>query len=160
MSGGTMTVTEPEAPVVAVPPVPATPAAQPVNPAAPSAQPASPEGGVDLFSDARSGFWAGVTGFFCVAIVAAGNLVLLAAAIGQEGFRPARWSLLHAAIWGGVGGVSVGGVVALLYLIAWQSAVSDGKESFAWQPVVGFTMSVVAVASFGGYYLASRRCRV
>jgi hypothetical protein len=48
--------------------------------------------------------------------------------------------------------------VALLYGVAWRSAV--GSLPFAWQPVVGLTMSVVAMASFGGYYLASRRSRV
>jgi hypothetical protein len=47
---------------------------------------------------------------------------------------------------------------ALLYGVAWRSAV--GSLPFAWQPVVGLTMSVVAMASFGGYYLASRRSRV
>jgi MFS family permease len=48
--------------------------------------------------------------------------------------------------------------VTLLYGVAWRSAV--GSLPFAWQPVVGLTMSVVAMASFGGYYLASRRSRV
>jgi hypothetical protein len=47
---------------------------------------------------------------------------------------------------------------ALLYGVAWRSAV--GSLPFAWQPVVGLTMSVVVMASFGGYYLASRRSRV
>ena len=48
--------------------------------------------------------------------------------------------------------------VTLLYGVAWRSAV--GSLPFAWQPVVGLTMSVVAMASFGGFYLASRRSRV
>jgi hypothetical protein len=67
-----------------------------------------------------------------------------------------RWaiSLGAALVTTAAGGLLVG----LLYGVAWRSAV--GRLPFAWQPVVGFTMSVVAVASFGGYYLASRRSRV
>src|SRR5215470_10309142 len=109
MSGGTMTVTKAESTVDGAPSGPVKPPpTQPVDKAAlPVDQLAPPAGGVDLFSDARSGFWAGVTTFFCVAIVAAGNLVLLAAAIGHAGFQPARWSVLHATIWGVVVGVSV-----------------------------------------------------
>jgi hypothetical protein len=67
-----------------------------------------------------------------------------------------RWAIsLGAAV---VATAAVGLCAALLYGVAWQSAV--GRLPFAWQPVVGFTMSVVAVGSFGGYYLVSRRSRV
>jgi hypothetical protein len=67
-----------------------------------------------------------------------------------------RWAISLGAA--GAGTVAVALFVGLLYGVAWGSA--KGSVPFAWQPVVGFTVSVVAVASFGGYYLASRRSRV
>jgi hypothetical protein len=67
-----------------------------------------------------------------------------------------RWAISLGAA--GAAALAVALFVGLLYGVAWASA--RGSVPFAWQPVVGFTVSVVAVASFGGYYLASRRSRV
>jgi hypothetical protein len=147
-----------------------------------------------MFTDVKSGFWAGTTTVFCVAVAGAGNLVLLAAALGQSA-RSGHWDFGGVVMWGLAVGVPVGIIVGLLrlilpvrnwqetrgrwaisigaavvaalatglsvgllYAIAWLSAT--GTLPFSWQPVVGFTMSVVAMGSFGGYYLASRRSRV
>jgi hypothetical protein len=142
------------------------------------------------------GMWAAATAVLCVVVVGIGNLMLLAASLGQATPLPGHWSCYRAALWGVMVGLSAGAIigllgliwarqagghtrrlrvtvaaeaagigfvatalfVALLYRIAWLAAVSD--RPFGWQPVVGFTMSVVAIASFGGYYLASRRARV
>jgi MFS family permease len=53
--------------------------------------------------------------------------------------------------------VGTGVLVALLFGTAW---LASRDKALAWQPVVGLSLSVVAVAAFGGFYLASRRTRV
>jgi hypothetical protein len=53
--------------------------------------------------------------------------------------------------------VGTGVLVALLFGTAW---LASRDKALAWQPVVGLSLSVVAVAAFGGFYLASRRSRV
>jgi hypothetical protein len=53
--------------------------------------------------------------------------------------------------------VGTGLLVALLFGAAW---LASRDKALAWQPVVGLSLSVVAVAAFGGFYLASRRSRV
>jgi hypothetical protein len=53
--------------------------------------------------------------------------------------------------------VGTGVLVALLFGAAW---LASRDKALAWQPVVGLSLSVVAVAAFGGFYLASRRSRV
>lgn len=149
-----------------------------------------------LYTDARGGFWAGVTSAVCVGIVAVGNLMLLAAALGQEstirlfpgvfvwvlsagltvglvvmmilhgkhvragkyrhadGHSRIDWS---AVFWGVAAGMGVGFVVAVLFGIARLSAAGT---PLAWQPIVGLSLSVIAIAAFGGFYLASRRARI
>lgn len=39
-------------------------------------------------------------------------------------------------------------------------AYADGNARVPWQPVVGIALAGVAVASFGGFYAASRRSRI
>jgi hypothetical protein len=153
-----------------------------------------------LYTDAKGGFWAGVTSAVCVGIVAVGNLMLLAAALGQESTMKLFpgvfvWVLstglavgivvtmilygkhvhdrqnrpneqnntndgkldLPAIFWGVATTVAVGFLVAVLFGVARLSAAGT---SLAWQPIVGLSLSVVAVAAFGGFYLASRRARI
>lgn len=146
-----------------------------------------------LYTDAKGGFWAGVTSAVCVGIVAVGNLMLLAAALGQHstirlfpgvflwvlstGFTvgivvamilhgkhvrggqnrrrgKVDWSAIF---WGIAAAMAVGFLVAVLFGIARLSAAGI---SLAWQPIVGLSLSVVAITSFGGFYLASRRARI
>ena len=144
---------------------------------------------IDLFADANGGLWAGITTAVCVGVVALGNLLLLAAAYGHD-TTPDAWVILGwaAAISAGVGAVAgvadaflasrrkkrsrsarravelgvtaavgTGVVAALLFGTAW---LASRDKALAWQPVVGLSLSVVAVAAFGGFYLASRRSRV
>lgn len=150
----------------------------------------------DLYTDARGGMWAGLTTGVCVGVVAMSNLMLLAAAFGQEsGIEPN----LNIVLWvlgtglatglvagsirlakprsggsGGSGGgldrhiklagltgfaVAVGAsfVGAVLFAIALLAARG---MTLSWQPVVGLSLSVIAVTAFGGFYLASRRARI
>jgi hypothetical protein len=58
------------------------------------------------------------------------------------------------------GGISLLATALVVGLFYGTAALSSTGRILAWQPVVGLTLSVVAVASFGGYYLASRRSRV
>jgi hypothetical protein len=160
-----------------------------------------------LYTDAKGGLWAGVTSAVCLGTVAVGNLMLLAAALGQDtrirlfpgvfvwvvgtglavgvivtmallakharadgnraankngnkrnkGTRPRARVDRAALLWGAATAVAAGFVVAMLFGIARLSAAGT---SLAWQPIVGLSLSVVAVAAFGGFYLASRRARV
>lgn len=102
----------------------------------------------------RAAIWAGLIGGATAVITLMLGVIWVCSGCGRTWRRRMTIVCGYAA----VGGLLTSLLVAALYGIAWLAAVSD--KPFPWQPVVGFTMSVVAVASFGGYYLASRRARV
>jgi hypothetical protein len=151
---------------------------------------ASSDDGPDLFSDAMGGFWAGVTTAFCVLVGGGAHLVLLAADLGSSKDGSINWGLVATlctvapavlagvATWAlaawrnssrpdeekwasyllGLAAAAAAALVAgILCVVAWMS--SSGRQ-VAWEPVVGSSLTMVALASFGGYFLASRRARV
>jgi hypothetical protein len=48
----------------------------------------------------------------------------------------------------------------LIYLGFAFEWTEDPDPDFAWQPVVGVALTVVAIGAFGGFYVASRRARI
>lgn len=156
---------------------------KPDEPTAGAVSKASPSDPTDLFSDAKGGFWAAITTAFCVLIGGGAHLVLLAADLGATKDGNINWwlvvplfvlgpaLLVGSAAWALASwqqvrgaekvGVGAGAVAALftgvLCLVAWMSSAG---HQVAWEPVVGSSLTMVALASFGGYFLASRRARV
>lgn len=65
--------------------------------------------------------------------------------------------MAHAAAVGAAAGLLVTLVTGSLCMTAW---LSNAGRQVAWEPVVGASMTMVAFAAFGGYFLASRRARV
>lgn len=49
---------------------------------------------------------------------------------------------------------------ALIYLGFAFEWTEEPDPDFAWQPVVGAVLAIVALTAFGGFYLASRRARI
>lgn len=56
------------------------------------------------------------------------------------------------------GVAAVAGHVLLYFSYAFGWTV--GSQAVVWQPVIGSALTVVAVAAFGGFYVASRRARI
>ena len=50
----------------------------------------------------------------------------------------------HAAIWWGY----------------YRGATNNPVAGWRWQPIIGLSMTAVALGAFGGYYVASRRARI
>lgn len=49
---------------------------------------------------------------------------------------------------------------AMGHAVLWVSYALKWGEYIPWQPVAAISLSIVAVAGFGGFYLASRRARI
>jgi hypothetical protein len=142
--------------------------------------------GMGWFSDRSGGLWAAVTTAFCVAVGGGAHLTLLSAGLGatESGHITHWWPMFWFALIGSslVIGVIVWGLarqrakdlkrnlwlgavaaaatalsVAALFAVAWTS---NNGHRVDWQPVVGTALALVALGSFGGYFLASRRARV
>jgi hypothetical protein len=142
--------------------------------------------GMGWFSDKSGGLWAAVTTAFCVIVGGGAHLTLLSADLGgtQSGrithWWPMFWSavipsslIIGVIVWGlarqrgqnikrnlclgVVAAVATALTVAALFAVAWTS---NNGHRVEWQPVVGTALAMVALGSFGGYFLASRRARV
>lgn len=144
---------------------------------------------VRYFTDLYSGVWAAATTLFCTATVLGGNLVLLAAALGERN--------TGSGVWWWVIALGVGVLAVLVASVAWtatnpraEAKSSEGRARLKvsaaagsivliiglfplaagvlassgrvvpWQPVVAATLAANAVVALGGYYLASRRARI
>jgi hypothetical protein len=95
---------------------------------------------------------------------AAVGIMVAGAVAGFRGFHKMRGTSKanvvtkgHVAWIGCAAGVFVLLVAGLLCTVAWMS--NSGRE-VPFQPIVGASLAVIAFASFGGYFLASRRARV
>ena len=106
----------------------------------------------------NSPLWNSVPTYFAIGIP---SLVvgLLAFTIAWRSKTDAKASrpALRATLFGIVAaGLTAAGLLALA-TTAW---LSENGRQVAWQPIVGCSIAMVAIASFGGYFLASRRARV
>jgi hypothetical protein len=54
----------------------------------------------------------------------------------------------------------IGGAGHVTLLVGWEMRGDSASNALAWQPVVGASLSVVAIVAFGGFYYASLRARV
>ncbi|MER5257973.1 hypothetical protein [Streptomyces sp. NPDC002855] len=46
------------------------------------------------------------------------------------------------------------------HAMLWISYANDWSRAVPWQPVTGISLLVIAVVSYGGFYVASRRARI
>jgi hypothetical protein len=103
---------------------------------------------VELFTDAKSGLWAGVTTIFCVAVVGAGNLLLLAATLGQGAPNNQHWDVGNLMTWVIFVGLAVGSIIGLLRFILpvkpWRE-MKDGWVTALGAAGIGFLSSGVIV---------------